>query len=145
MTGVQTCALPIFFRIQIGQKACDPAVSDTGFIFSGKRFEGGCYLHPPFPESVLPMSLNLKYLHDPVPVRRWSEQKNRVEVDFGDVGFLIQVEIFKPGVDLLHLLEVFTDFTVEYQRGMDGGKDSDRKSTRLNSSHIPLSRMPSSA
>ena len=25
------------------------------------------------------------------------------------------------------------------------GKDPDRKSTRLNSSHIPLSRMPSSA
>ena len=29
--------------------------------------------------------------------------------------------------------------------GMQGGKRKDRKSTRLNSSHIPLSRMPSSA
>ena len=31
-----------------------------------------------------------------------------------------------------------------YERVLDKGKE-DRKSTRLNSSHIPLSRMPSSA
>ena len=29
--------------------------------------------------------------------------------------------------------------------GMEGGKSEDRKSTRLNSSHMALSRMPSSA
>ena len=33
-----------------------------------------------------------------------------------------------------------TEVTIE-----DGGAIKDRKSTRLNSSHIPLSRMPSSA
>ena len=32
-----------------------------------------------------------------------------------------------------------------YAYTVDFGKDTDRKSTRLNSSHIPLSRMPSSA
>ena len=42
---------------------------------------------------------------------------------------------FKPG----ELVEYFQSI------GMSFGGDIDRKSTRLNSSHIPLSRMPSSA
>ena len=36
-------------------------------------------------------------------------------------------------------------YVVRYQGGNNAGHTVDRKSTRLNSSHIPLSRMPSSA
>ena len=37
----------------------------------------------------------------------------------------------------------YTFLSTDYMVGADGSRD--RKSTRLNSSHIPLSRMPSSA
>ena len=37
------------------------------------------------------------------------------------------------------------DLKGKAKRGIKAERDADRKSTRLNSSHIPLSRMPSSA
>ena len=47
---------------------------------------------------------------------------------------------------LVFLLVVFTAFWIVEQRSHKGVADqSDRKSTRLNSSHERLSRMPSSA
>ena len=52
--------------------------------------------------------------------------------------FLLLVALLLP-VPVLAQLPDFTDL-VEKQ-----GSTVDRKSTRLNSSHIPLSRMPSSA
>ena len=42
--------------------------------------------------------------------------------------------------NLMEALWLFTG-----NRSFRGAKEADRKSTRLNSSHIPLSRMPSSA
>ena len=65
------------------------------------------------------------------------------------------VQSSKPDVDLqVTISEVRPDGKEIYvqsgwqrdsQRALDASKSSDRKSTRLNSSHIPLSRMPSSA
>ena len=44
------------------------------------------------------------------------------------------------------LAQAFSDGQFQYNNGATGsGSNIDRKSTRLNSSHIPLSRMPSSA
>ena len=41
--------------------------------------------------------------------------------------------------------EILTADSRQVYRGMDIGTDKDRKSTRLNSSHTDISRMPSSA
>ena len=55
----------------------------------------------------------------------------------------------KENVDFIHrgmhfgIISVLTD--ENHSMSFEAINDSDRKSTRLNSSHIPLSRMPSSA
>ena len=41
--------------------------------------------------------------------------------------------------------EYWQEFDVQYIKNMYGAELPDRKSTRLNSSHVALSRMPSSA
>ena len=49
---------------------------------------------------------------------------------------------FAESVTIDSLNVVADDFAKRIKKGLKG---ADRKSTRLNSSHIPLSRMPSSA
>ena len=54
----------------------------------------------------------------------------------------------KDNADLKKLVQEMEDLRYEVKHGLKGKGDNitlDRKSTRLNSSHIPLSRMPSSA
>ena len=60
-----------------------------------------------------------------------------------DIGELIKWVNKEPGGDYyLYGKGKHFDFAFRFERPSDA---TDRKSTRLNSSHIPLSRMPSSA
>ena len=79
--------------------------------------------------------------HDPVAVRQGRS-----------VGLSVATVAWKGHV--LHLIDTpgYADFTGELRAGLRAADAAlfvvssvDRKSTRLNSSHIPLSRMPSSA
>ena len=61
--------------------------------------------------------------------------------------FDVRAAIDKIGQDVLSAGTVRDSLRDLMRRGLDGrgGLDRDRKSTRLNSSHATLSRMPSSA
>ena len=160
MTGVQTCALPILLGMTIEERA--------------EPWEGACGVyHPLLSEALVKFQSETMMQTFPAsgPVRteivgretpEKKESAERVEADMNyqltdvmteyrpehermlwglgmsgnafkkvyyDPSFERQVSIFIPAEDLV----------VPY------GASKDRKSTRLNSSHIPLSRMPSSA
>ena len=76
-------------------------------------------------------------------------------VKFGGIGFYGLTPRASPRIAItgggLHLIEVMTAHAEKigvrffYETTAQGLVQTDRKSTRLNSSHIPLSRMPSSA
>ena len=58
---------------------------------------------------------------------------------------LVVLDLNLPGCDGLEILKNLRRRARDSQVLVLTARDRDRKSTRLNSSHIPLSRMPSSA
>ena len=61
-------------------------------------------------------------------------------------GSIVEAYLFLKGeADLIATYQKRYDDAMALLMNLGNGKDRDRKSTRLNSSHIPLSRMPSSA
>ena len=58
---------------------------------------------------------------------------------------ILMVTLVLLRIILVVLLVAANAFFVAAEFAMVSVRDTDRKSTRLNSSHIPLSRMPSSA
>ena len=79
-------------------------------------------------------------------------KNNLPEVNFSDYGDVRYLHLGTPWVQGSMKINKPFDIHLEYVQRMMGwllfaelDKVRDRKSTRLNSSHIPLSRMPSSA
>ena len=77
--------------------------------------------------------------------------KTKGHYDFIDitdeVAGIVKKSVVKDGVVVVFVAgSTAAITTMEYESGfINDIKETDRKSTRLNSSHIPLSRMPSSA
>ena len=68
----------------------------------------------------------------------------------GDHGYIVRMGVIMIGVTLVQVTFSIAAVRAGSKAAMGFGRDTrrdllDRKSTRLNSSHIPLSRMPSSA
>ena len=91
-------------------------------------------------------------LHDALPILVaditesdvWATLKKRDSVIYHDNDFEVFID---PNGDTHRYYELeINAFNTEWDLFLDKPyRDEDRKSTRLNSSHIPLSRMPSSA
>ena len=64
------------------------------------------------------------------------------DISFGEL-LLVVVEIFLFVIWIWILFTIITDIFRDHE--MSGWGKADRKSTRLNSSHLAVSRMPSSA
>ena len=75
-------------------------------------------------------------------VARVFKENGFTTVRFGDVT---DEEIARRGLELNEENESCIRELLRKEHGMSAYARLDRKSTRLNSSHIPLSRMPSSA
>ena len=120
MTGVQTCALPIFIaegKLDFKSSSFDIC---KGQGLSRRRFADVVYLF--FPKK----SWDDLKEHD-------NDSCNEIleECKYFGLGLLL---VDKDGCEMLINPEIESSSVT-----------IDRKSTRLNSSHIPLSRMPSSA
>ena len=88
------------------------------------------------------MSANIFIVEDEKPIitlLQYNLEKEGYKVNFSETGEEAIQNIKKNIPDLIILDWMLPDFS-----GIEVCKQ-DRKSTRLNSSHIPLSRMPSSA
>ena len=164
MTGVQTCALPICYAyarrekstegkvrpVERGIKWMDAMSVDYSCLFPTSMLNVG--LHPQ-----LDMEVDLCWAYN-----RWLTEKALPEsngriysmcgLPLSDLeASLRQVEAFghRKGVTgfmvtTVRTLPVHHDSYMKLYRAIEE-RGIDRKSTRLNSSHIPLSRMPSSA
>ena len=71
-------------------------------------------------------------------------QSDTVAQGFGSLGLMTSV-LMTPDGKVVEAEAAHGTVTRHYREHQKGNETSDRKSTRLNSSHIPLSRMPSSA
>ena len=159
MTGVQTCALPICQASDIlfGQEGDDifQIVPDALPLVRGTQrtliptfsdvFNGGSG-----DDQVLFLGGDLDRNGRPVPDHvaiRWNVQLHRYEFAALVWDVANQVFLSNPaGAGFVENQAFYQALGVE-RTVIDtrSGDDEDRKSTRLNSSHIPLSRMPSSA
>ena len=163
MTGVQTCALPISSSAFIEQIKNERAVGKKivqDFINSNGKF----YVPASSVKGALLTVLHLdflgintsnpdinhkfvladsKYLDETnFLVDRTSDRPPAVNLITLDIGNLFSLKIKKLGnLDINYLKEKLSTYSKEQIKKAK----EDRKSTRLNSSHIPLSRMPSSA
>ena len=153
MTGVQTCALPICSRLERGEDLDDLMIEAFAVVREASRrvigqrhydvqIMGGAALHAGWVAemgtgegktlvSTLPVYLNAlsgKGVHlvtvNDYLARRDAEWMGRIHLFMG-----LSVGLVVPG----------------HRPSPAEKRVEDRKSTRLNSSHIPLSRMPSSA
>ena len=139
MTGVQTCALPI---LGINDATCNKALvapflirhgHNNVFVFEPDVYGGG----DDVPEGTMDARKILSGFEPPNETwnEKWtyvmiSDPKRTFESLWNEKGYIDMIAA------------KFEDFNML----SDPNKSKlDRKSTRLNSSHIPLSRMPSSA
>ena len=149
MTGVQTCALPICSSLdwQHERFTMDEGLSDAvkevfvrlheeGLIYRGKRLVNwDPVLHTAISDlEVLSQEENGHLWHMRYPLSNGTGQlvvaTTRPETMLGDFAVAVH-----PGDERYkHLLGEFVELPL-----------TDRKSTRLNSSHTDISRMPSSA
>ena len=151
MTGVQTCALPISPE-RGAQDHCVRAHDLTFFIKTGKgeqNFSGGSSaigkildrdggLQTVMECSVLAASSKGKEVMKPKVIGRRSVEEEQ---------FLENILLFMRVLGSDRLFTLYTDERKVELTGkmVRAALKADRKSTRLNSSHLDLSRMPSSA
>ena len=88
---------------------------------------------------------NLKKFHP--FINEWLDSPGSIDVPGQATEVRVNSRNYTPNnpqmpevLDAMYEASFFTDFLDD-----EGKSERDRKSTRLNSSHIPLSRMPSSA
>ena len=166
MTGVQTCALPISntkavlagHASPINAKDKDVIViggGDTGTDCVGTSIRHGC-------KSLVQIEILPKPPLERTADNPWPEWPKTYKMDYGQEEaaakfgadpriYLTTVKKF-VGAAAGKLKEIVT-VEIKWEKNDKGqfipkeqpGTEKDRKSTRLNSSHIPLSRMPSSA
>ena len=158
MTGVQTCALPIFAKFAVWPDAyymsdeefTGSDYSGTGmFAFDRSRMLLGdpsasyVYFHRPSLSTaragnLLPADLDGL---NPPPAGTHNTFVGYSATEYGESQDAIRLFDFVPDFDDPSA----STFTERPESPLAVAAFEDRKSTRLNSSHIPLSRMPSSA
>ena len=171
MTGVQTCALPIFLKKNgpSSSKQIFDQINTTVSYATTKRIlvslakanflsvyglaKATRYAISPIYQVIRPIDLNAYYQQE-------IDERKIIEVFNSEVinEVLANHDVFTES-ELKSLNKLQHEFVkntsqlseAEYKKEFErlaidlSWKSSDRKSTRLNSSHIPLSRMPSSA
>ena len=160
MTGVQTCALPISdfremrratgaMRMAFNVKGVKKAVDVTEFlqqeIWKPLTLATGGYIMRNMMDAQTRIAMSgLKgfFLH-PMDYIMWATHRKGIE-DIAGKEWMVRDE-------LGNITKNWADEQTQFAQTMEDGvyrwleDPADRKSTRLNSSHIPLSRMPSSA
>ena len=159
MTGVQTCALPIYvdnpnaIEEVLEEYAAAGANLITTNTFGGTR--GRLQMHgledrlfelnkagAEIARKVADRHPGCYVMGDVGPSGELMEPMGTMTIDEAKALFSDQIKaLVAGGVDAI-LIETMSDLQ-EVEAAVSAAKD--RKSTRLNSSHIPLSRMPSSA
>ena len=151
MTGVQTCALPIFINgTQIAEDIKREVATDVGqlkeqgilpglaVILVGDDAASSAYVNMKARTCEQLGILSRKITLDPsLSTQHIVDHVRALNDDPSIDGILIQLPLPK------HVSKHTVLESVDPAKDVDGFQD--RKSTRLNSSHIPLSRMPSSA
>ena len=165
MTGVQTCALPIFApesaAISQPLKIFTQVTSD-GMLVAGnpEKLLGTSHVHLP-DGSVANLSTSFKTLHPGLYYAEFTPTQEGTHI-FHIVAFsqgtishgsaatvVLKQDIGGLSKQVVELNSGIKETSTELNKlklEIAGfGSSLDRKSTRLNSSHIPLSRIPSSA
>ena len=139
-------------NIEIGTNLPDPVLTlglvnmpTNSFSFTQEPMTGkivGLSQAIPFP-GALSSASNVKAVDTSIVGQETLDLQNKIREDVSDLYYSIQVirEEIKLSRESIQLLNQISNVVKrKYEVG-----NADRKSTRLNSSHIPLSRMPSSA
>ena len=155
MTGVQTCALPIYYNQLVQEFA-----SAYSLLIQAAQFKlGALFRHSDYPDPLeIPGKFELRSSTYPLPT------SGDFRVDIGNEGLRALKEDFEKrqnnrineamGEVRARVKDVLTRLSNQLRVEDDGKRGrvhdstietADRKSTRLNSSHVALSRMPSSA
>ena len=150
MTGVQTCALPICFPVTLGPLFGSFKLQHFMF-FAGFRLYNS-WLHNN--RTGIGMKMSEIKLPKMIANTKGSPTDARTDISSSALykylgwtksrrtGTNATAGVYKNGVPLLLYLDTFKNFFANTQ---EDKFYIDRKSTRLNSSHRSLSRMPSSA
>ena len=155
MTGVQTCALPISASV-VGQSI---RIFSQSSSFGGGSSGGSSAGGTPFKivGIMAPKGFIGSQDQDDVIYIPYTSHMKRISRRTYLSQIYVQAKdeesVVKAKADINDLLTQrhngTVDFTVQDQADITAARTAsttaDRKSTRLNSSHIPLSRMPSSA
>ena len=154
MTGVQTCALPIYGRLTVwthsqGVYPLRDALARTSKLdpaaISVKHVQGpGCYGHNGADDAAADAAvIALRRPGQPVRVRWRREEEFGFEPVSPAMLTTVRAILDEQGRPVDWTTEIWSGRHSSRPGG--GGNLLDRKSTRLNSSHRSLSRMPSSA